>query len=162
MYVAYRIAKTRYSTSHELMFSGLGAALYGGRWNSRGNKMVYASESRALATLEISVHLKNTSVLESYSVCDISIPEELCEEVGSDNLPRGWDEMVINPAAAQAWGDLWLEVGETPAVRVPSVVVPLEWNFLLNPDHDNFPGIQLGRIQPHPIDHRIKGNPPVA
>ena len=157
--VAYRIAKTRYSGSHEDLFSGIGAAIHAGRWNSKGHHMVYASDSCALATLEIAVHLKNTAVLGAYSVCQIRIPEGLCEEVTAQELPDGWDELVVNPLAAQAWGDLWLEVGATPAVKVPSVVLPMEWNFLLNPGHDQFPDIELGMIEPHAFDARIKGNP---
>jgi RES domain-containing protein len=131
--IAYRIAKTKDSGSHEEMFSGIGAAIHGGRWNSKGHHMVYASDSCALATLEIAVHLKNTAVLAAYSVCQIVIPEGWCEEVTVDELPDGWDELVVNPLAAQSWGDLWLEVGATPAVKVPSVVMPAEWSVLLNP-----------------------------
>ena len=120
--------------------------------------MVYASDSCALATLEIAVHLKNTAVLESYSVCQIVIPEGWCEEVTVDELPDGWDELGVNPLGAQSWGDLWLEVGATPAVKVPSVVMPTEWNVLLNPGHDQFLELELGIIEPHPFDARIKGN----
>ena len=157
--IAYRIAKTRYSGSHEEMFSGIGAAIYGGRWNSIGHHMVYASDSCALAALEIAVHLKNTAVLAAYSVCQILIPESLCEEVTAQELPDGWNELVVNPLAAQSWGDLWLDVGSTPAVKVPSVVSQTEWNLLLNPGHDRFPEIELGIIEPHAFDARIKGNP---
>ena len=159
MEVAYRIAKAKFSGSHEEMFSGIGAAMHGGRWNTTGNNMVYASESRALATLEISLHLKNTTILGIYSVCQVVIPEGLCEEVTADDLPGGWDEMVINPLAAQSWGDIWLDFGATPVVKVPSVVMPSEWNYLLNPEHDQFADIELGIIGPHPFDRRIKGNP---
>lgn len=156
---AYRIAKAQYSSSQDLMVSGVGASMNGGRWNSRGNKLVYASDSRALATLEILVNLKNASILGAYSICEISIPDELCEEVGPEELPAGWDDMVVNPAEAQAWGDLWLDEGLTPAVKVPSVVVPMEWNFLLNPGHESFPLIQLGEISGFPMDSRIRSGP---
>ena len=159
MAIAYRIAKTRFSSSQEELFSGVGAAMHGGRWNTKGSYMVYASESRALATLEISVHLKNTSTLAAYSVSQILIPDALCEEVTADDLPDGWDEMVVNPLAAQAWGDIWLDFGATPAVKVPSVIMPTEWNFLLNPEHDQFADIELGVIVSHPFDTRIKGRP---
>lgn len=159
MDIAHRIAKTRFSGSHEEMFSGIGAAMYGGRWNSKGTHMVYASDSRALATLEISVHLKNTATLKAYSVCQIMIPDGLCEEVTAKDLPDGWDEMIVNPLVAQSWGDIWLDLGVTPAVKVPSVVMPTEWNYLLNPEHPQFPEIDLGDIKPHPFDYRIKGNP---
>lgn len=121
--------------------------------------MVYASDSGALATLEIAVHLKNTVVLQAYSACQILIPDGLCEEVTADELPHGWDELVVNPLAAQSWGDLWLEVGATPAVKVPSVILLTEWNVLLNPGHAQFKDIELGMIEPHAFDPRVKGNP---
>ncbi len=157
--VAYRIAKTRFSTTHDEMFSGVGAAINAGRWNSKGSHMVYASESRALATLEVAVHLNNGEVLTSYSVCAITIPDDYYEEVGPADLPADWDERVVNPLSAQSWGDLWLEFGEHPAVAVPSVLIPNEWNFLLNPEHEHFAELKLGDITPYPFDPRIKGNP---
>jgi len=141
------------------MFSGIGAAMHGGRWNTKGHHMVYASQSRALATLEISVHLKNTAALQAYSVCQILIPEGYCEEVTEADLPVGWDELVVNPLVAQSWGNAWLALGVTPVVKVPSVVLPTEWNYLLNPEHDQFSAIELGVIEAHPFDRRIKGNP---
>ena len=121
--------------------------------------MVYASQSRALATLEVAVHLNNTAVLESYSVCEITIPDGYYEEIGPPDLPAGWDERVVNPLAAQSWGDLWLALGEYPAVAVPSVLIPSEWNFLLNPEHEDFGELEMSAIEPHSFDPRIKGNP---
>jgi RES domain-containing protein len=121
--------------------------------------MVVASDSCALATLETAVHLNNTAVLAAYSVCQIVIPEGLCEEVTEQELPDGWDELVVNPLAAQSWGDLWLDVGATPAVKVPSVIVRTQWNVLLNPGHDQFHDIELGMIESLGFDARIKGNP---
>ncbi|MEM8561047.1 MAG: RES family NAD+ phosphorylase [Pseudomonadota bacterium] len=157
MMLACRICKTKYSGSHEEMFSGAGAASHGGRWNSKGRPMVYASESRALATLELIVHLKHEPALEAYSVCEITIPDNLCETVEMEDLPAGWNEHVLNPLIAQSWGDLWLATGVTPAVRVPSVVIPPENNVLLNPNHDAFAQLDFGPIEPHAFDPRING-----
>ena len=128
--VVYRIAKTRFSTTHDEMFSGVGAAINAGRWNSKGSHMVYASESRALATLEVAVHLNNAEVLASYSVCAITIPDDYYEEVGPADLPADWDERVVNPLAAQSWGE-----------------------------HEHIAELKLGDITPYPFDPRIKGNP---
>lgn len=159
MEIAYRIAKTQYCGSHDEMFSGTGAAINGGRWNSRGVSMVYASENRSLAALEISVHLNNANALESYSICQISIPDGCYIEAGSGDLPNGWNEMVINPLVAQAWGDLWVSGAASPVVKVPSVVQTQECNYLINPDHPDFAALALGPIAPYTMDPRIKGNP---
>lgn len=159
MEIAFRIAKSRFARTMDEMLSGVGAALYGGRWNSRGVHMVYASQSASLAALEIAVHLNNTAVLEAYSVCRLEIPDALCESVGVEDLPDGWDEMVVNPLEAQAWGDLWIASGATPVVKVPSVILRSEWNFLLNPKHEDFGKVIVGEIHSFNYDRRIKGNP---
>lgn len=159
MEIAFRIAKSRFARTVDEMFSGIGAALFGGRWNTRGVHMVYASQSQSLAALEIAVHLNNTAVLAAYSVCSLQIPDNLCESVGVEDLPGGWDEMVVNPLEAQSWGDLWIASGATPVVKVPSVVMPSEWNFLVNPKHEDFGQLAFGKIQSFRYDQRIKGNP---
>jgi len=158
MEYAFRVAKMRFSRTVDEMFSGIGAAMHGGRWNTKGVHMVYASQSASLAALEIAVHLNNTAVLAAYSVCRLQIPDAFCETVEAADLPDGWDEMVVNPFAAQSWGDLWIASGATPVVKVPSVVMPSEYNFLLNPKHEDFGRITFGKIQALRYDPRIKGN----
>jgi RES domain-containing protein len=71
---AWRIIKTRYSAD---AFSGEGARLYGGRWNSSGIAMVYTAGSKSLATLELLVHVENTSVLPSFSICPVDFDDSL-------------------------------------------------------------------------------------
>lgn len=159
MEIAFRIAKSRFCRSVEEMFSGAGAALHGGRWNSTGMHMVYASQSCSLAALEIAVHLNNTAALDAYSVCRLQVPSAYCETVDAVDLPQGWDEMSVNPLVAQAWGDLWLANGVTPVVKLPSVVMPNEYNFLLNPRHEDFRQVTFGAIERLRFDPRIKGNP---
>lgn len=151
---AWRIARSSRSTSISDMFSGNGAAVNGGRWNSIGKQMVYAADSRALAALEVVVHLDNTALLGSYNICEVLIQDVLCEEASIAELPNDWSELT-HSAATQAWGDAWLDQGSTPAVKVPSVIVPDEWNFLLNPRHDKFPDIEFGEITPFQLDSRI-------
>lgn len=157
---AYRIARAEHAQSHDVFCSGLGAALHGGRWNSRGHRMVYASDSRALATLELVVHLNTEAILAAYRVCEITIPENLCETVTAADLPEGWDALQVNPLAAQSWGDLWLQFGKTPAVRVPSVIQPREYNVLMNPGHTRFGEIRWGDIESLLIDPRITSGKP--
>ena len=140
------------------MFSGVGAAKSDvGRWNSMGGRMVYASDSRALAVLELVVHLDNTELMEDYSCCMLSIPSRLCEKVSAKDLPIGWDALAVNSQVVQPWGDKWLKNGRTPVLKVPSVIVRQEWNYLVNPRHKDFMDIRLGKIEPFRIDSRIKG-----
>ena len=90
------------------MFSGKGAEDGGSRWNSNGKRMVHASDSRALAVLELVVHLDNTELMEDYSCCKLVIPSRLCEKFDAEDLPDGWDALAVNPMVSQSWGDDWL------------------------------------------------------
>ena len=158
--IAWRVARTEFSGSHADMFSGEGAAKSDdGRWNSEGKRVVHASDSRALALLELVVHLKKTEPMGNYSCCKLSIPSRLCERFDVEDLPDGWDAPAVNPMVSQLWGDDWLSYGRTPVAKVPSVIVRQEWNFLVNPGHKDFKYIYigLGEIEPFSIDSRIKG-----
>jgi RES domain-containing protein len=104
---------------------GEGARIYGGRWNSPGQPLVYAASTAALAVLEVRVHL--------------DLPPELLPDdyvlvtIDLNDLPV--EEVVRTPAAPQAFGDAWIRDQRTPILRVPSVIVPESPNLLLNPAH---------------------------
>lgn len=156
MATAFRIAKKKYSPTTAAMLSGRGALIYGGRWNSPGHPIVYASASLALATLEITVHLKSTAPLPEYKALELEIPDELIVTANPADLPVGWNDKSMNPIAAQAWGDAWFDSGMSAVAAVPSVVIPGEFNYLINPEHDEFKRIKRGRMKHHPYDSRIK------
>jgi RES domain-containing protein len=148
---AWRIVKTRYQ---DHAFTGEGARLYGGRWTSPGVRAVYASSSLSLATLEILVHLQSSGPLVSYSVCTVDFSEALLEELDVRALPKNWREYPA-PVELQRLGDGWIR-GETSAVlKVPSVVVPGEHNYLFNPAHPDFPGLRFSRPEPFDMDPRL-------
>lgn len=131
-------------------FDGMGAKLYGGRWNSRGVPVVYAADSPALAALEILVHLRRSELLGRYALLSVEMAEPGIMLLAEPALPADWRRQAP-PASTQAVGDAWALGGESMALAVPSVLVPIHSNYLLNPAHPQF-GELLGTLREEPFD----------
>lgn len=147
---AWRIVKSRHI---DTAFSGDGSEKYGGRWNSPGRRVVYASSSQSLAALETHVHL-NPAIPLDYVIFRIRFPASLAARITLPDLPPGWREEPP-PPACQAIGDRWIATARHAILRVPSALVPDETNFLLNPAHPDFPKIEIGTPQPFRFDPRL-------
>ena len=154
---AFRIAKRKFSRNKGMMLSGRGALLYGGRWNSPGRAVVYTSQSLSLATLEVAVHLNAADKIRAYRSMALDIPNELVLPMNPADLPADWDAMHIEAKAAQSWGDACFDNQISAVLEVPSVVIPSESNYLINPEHPDFNRIKRGPIERHYLDGRIKG-----
>lgn len=138
---AWRIVAPRWADS---AFSGEGARKYGGRWNSPGRAVVYLAGSRALAALEMLVHLTTPdSRAKPYVLREARIPREWIADPGK----RGED-----PVTA---GDRWLASRRSLALRVPSVLIPEEPNYLLNPAHPEFRRVRFGAATEFRFDPRM-------
>ena len=133
MIIAWRLTHARYK--NEAM-SGNGGLFAPGRWHSQGRRVVYSSDSLALATLELFVNLQIKRQLAHYVKSRIEIPKGLVENLEASTLyaflaaPEAFD--------GRGYGDAWLDEKRSCVLRVPSRVVPQEWNYLLNPLHPNF------------------------
>ena len=147
----WRLTKARYATT---AFDGEGARLYGGRWNSPGRAVVYLAGSLALAALEILVHVKSQRELEGYVKIRVEAPGDSVSEVGT--LPPNWQQGRA-PDETRAVGDTWLAARETLLLRVPSVIISEEHNYLLNPRHSSFSEITIGGAEPFSFDPRLRG-----
>lgn len=134
MITLYRIVKSKWTST---AFNGDGARLYGGRWNNVGNSAVYVTGSESLAILEVLVHLKNTKLLDEYVLFSMEIDEADILMLDDENLPSNWNEEPA-PAETAEIGDQWLKGGSSLALSLPSVIVPRERNYLLNPKHEKF------------------------
>jgi RES domain-containing protein len=132
--LAYRLIKKKWL---DLAFDGEGARLYGGRWNSKGQPCVYLAASESLAMLEVMVHLEDYSLLRHYSLLEIPLPEASILHLPAKNLPADWRDEPAPPSTA-GLGDGWLQSVQSLALAVPSVIVPRELNYLLNPSHPDF------------------------
>jgi RES domain-containing protein len=149
----WRIVQERYSKE---AFTGEGARLYGGRWNSAGHAAVYAAGSRSLAVLEMLVHLDGPQLLSSYLLYEAEFPESLVTEMNVGDLPRDWRDDPA-PRSTQAIGDAWIRGGASVVLRVPSVLIPEEHNYLLNPRHAEFGRIRVSGGERFAFDARLTG-----
>lgn len=148
---AWRIVKRRLART---AFSGEGAKRYGGRWNSSGVAIVYAAESQSLAALEILVHLDCAELLRDYVAIPVSFDSKLVTAVDVSSLPRDW-RTYPPPTRVREIGDGWVASGKSVVLQVPSVVVPSEMNFLLNPLHRDFEKLKIERPAQFTFDPRL-------
>jgi RES domain-containing protein len=145
---AYRLAKVQYTA-----LDGEGARLYGGRWNSEGVAMVYLSSSAALAALEYLVHLEPGMLPRDLVLLTVEIPDDIEPNVMDPLLPD-WNQYPA-PNGCQAAGDEWVRSAQSTVILVPSVVVPMENNILLNPAHPDNQRIKIVETTPFPMDARF-------
>ena len=135
-------------------FTGEGARLYGGRWGEAGVPLVYTSAHLSLSVLEVLVQLVDYADLEDYVAVPALIDEALIETIAPEDLPEGWRSLPPS-RATRAWGSQWAREERSAVLRVPSVVVPEEANYVLNPRHRDFGAIEVGEARPLEIDPRL-------
>ncbi len=135
-------------------FSGEGARLYGGRWNSQGVRVVYTSTSLALAAIETFVNLEPNLQPDDLVSIECELPDDIeMERLGPDHLPRHW--YATGNESLRRFGDSWVRAGSTVALWVPSAAIRGEWNVLLNPAHPLFAKIRSYEAQPFEFDVRM-------
>lgn len=135
-------------------FSGEGALNFGGRWNNKGTAIVYCSGNLSLAALEMLVHLESVQILNTYlSIC-VEFDESLILELSTKNLPTDWREDPI-PISTMNVGDAWVDEAKSAVLKVPSVVVPGESNYLLNPLHSDFDKLKVSKAEVFEFDKRL-------
>jgi RES domain-containing protein len=148
----WRISKRKYAAT---AFNGEGARRFGGRWNSRGKSVVYTSGTLSLAALETFVHMEieDASNMFAYIRADLSENIQI-ERIDISQLPRNWRNIPA-PTSLAAMGDKWFDSGNTAVLAVPSAVIPVENNYLINPLHQDFSRIQINSPQPFELDPRM-------
>jgi RES domain-containing protein len=134
-------------------FIGEGSKVYGGRWNSPGSAVIYASQYKSLAALETLVHL-DPIPLAIFKAFSFEFPDSLIEALSVADLPKDWRAEPV-PHATQQLGDTWLAEARSAVLAVPSVIVPEELNYLLNPAHADFPKITVRKPQDFVFDPRL-------
>jgi RES domain-containing protein len=144
--------------------TGAGAHKFGGRWNSPGRQVVYASGNLTLAMLELLVHVDDAEAFRALAHVyhEIVFPRGAVAVLEEGNLPRGWNARPATPAS-QVVGDEWLERQESPILAVPSVIVPPEvrydplyMTYLVNPNHPEFKSaVSVGDIHELTWDVRL-------
>ena len=147
----FRITKSAYAKD----LTGTGAKLHGGRWNSKGIPIVYTSETRALATLELLAHIPYPSVPNDFVLITMEIPDQLTfQSISTELLPHNWFAFP-HSESTRSIGNKWFNSGESVLLRVPSAIIKDEHNFLLNPMHPDFKFVNIVEKEPFEMDKRI-------
>lgn len=149
--IVFRLTKGKYA----LDLSGMGASIFGYRWNSKGIKALYTASSRALAMAEVLVHLPMGFLPEGYRMLEIEIPDPtFIEEIDISSLDEGWNDFPHRPETKEV-GDEFLRKNEHPVLKVPSALVKGDFNYLINPNHPDAKKITVNRVSDFPFDRRI-------
>ncbi|MEJ7779370.1 MAG: RES family NAD+ phosphorylase [Daejeonella sp.] len=147
--LVFRIGLAKYATG--LIASGMAA-----RWNSNDMKVIYTSSSRSLACLENVVHRSQLGLSGNFSVLTIEIPDGT-RILNQDlkELPENWNTFELMHIT-QNIGDKWINDNKALTFRVPSSIIPSEFNYLINPAHADFSKIRHLKTEPFVFDDRIK------
>jgi len=146
---AYRIANSRHIDD----LTGEGAYLFGGRWNSEGVRMLYASESSSLSILEVLVYVTNKT-FATKQILELELPTNSYREISVSDLKVGWDALPSSDYTKKI-GDAWIKSMESLLLIVPSVVNHRERNILINPLHPLFSEVRVVGKEEFSFDRRL-------
>jgi RES domain-containing protein len=150
--VAWRLVRQRHAATS---FSGEGARIFEGRWNSAGVPVVYCSENLALAALEILVHVQPMAISTPFHAFRVILHDSFVNQIQIEKLPKGWN---LQPptAVSKKVGDEWVKSRRSVALALPSVLVPLEKTYLLNPKHPQFGKLRIEDLGIFRLDPRLR------
>jgi RES domain-containing protein len=151
----YRIT----SCDHVNDLSGKGAFKYGGRWNSKGTRILYTAENMALSMLEALAHITMVNQKRDYCRIVLDMVAEKpystwMDELMTDQLPADWRNSP-GPDLLKSFGDAFIAEGKMLALKVPSVLAPDSYNYLLNPHHEMFSLIKIVKSEQVKFDQRM-------
>ena len=149
--LVYRLGKTKFAND----ISGEGARLFGGRWNHKGTPCLYTAESRALAVLEYTVNVHIDDVPRALSMTVLQLPEQRLLRLSPNNLPGDWFHSPA-PASTKDFGTELLKKSEYLVIQIPSVIIPEEYNYLVNPLHKDIHQVKVLSVHDFVYDVRIK------
>lgn len=151
---AWRVIKKKHRRS---AFKGDGARIYGGRWNPAGTSVVYTAESLSLATLEIVVHLEREELLYAHFLkIPIIFDSSQVTALNRSTLPKDWNRLPPSEST-QKIGYKWISQSKFAVLKVPSTIIMEEYNYLINPSHQDFSRMKIGKSQRFTFDPRISG-----
>ncbi|MDO1451714.1 RES family NAD+ phosphorylase [Rhodocytophaga aerolata] len=144
----FRITKAKFAD--QLYASGVE-----GRWNQRGEEVIYTASSRSLACLENLAHKGGRGGIETFRTMVIYVPDRLAvQHINLRNLQTGWNQITLHKQCQQIGSD-WYVAKDTPVLKVPSAVIPDEFNYVLNARHPEFKEIKLIAVLPFAFDKRL-------
>lgn len=136
--------------------SGLGAKKLGGRWNSPGNSVLYCGGSISLCALELACNSGGLATIKQMQLCCIKLDEKaLIESIHLQDLPEDW-QLYPAPESTKSIGNKWVQSYSSLVLKVPSCIVPREFNYLINPLHPKFTKqVAINWIEPFNLDPRL-------
>lgn len=136
------------------IWDGEGSFRRGARWSPPGVRVIYCAESRALAALEVLVHVEEVGdfIAQDWVIAPVTIPANTVEQ--PQKFPHDWRVYPYSPIT-QNFGAEWIQASRSAVLRVPSAVVMGEFNYLLNPQHPDFAKLQLGKPGAFQFDPRL-------
>lgn len=156
--ILYRIQTDSY---RDTILDGIGAQLWGGRWNAKGRPMVYTATTPELCLLEFMVHLEGTQLadLPPLILCEIAVPDRSISFLDTDELPSGWNDPHVTPPGLAVFAEAQFREHRTLGLGIPSAVIPLSpsRNVLLDPLHPLREECRTVSIVPYPVDPRLPG-----
>jgi RES domain-containing protein len=147
----YHLGITKFANQ----LTGEGAKLHGGRWNLIGSPCIYTSETKALCVLEYAVNVQLEELPASLSITVYSLPDKSWKQFAENELPENWTQIPVSQETKE-WGSYHLKQAKYLALKLPSVVIPSEFNFILNPLHADFKKMKVKGVHPFSFDKRIK------
>ncbi|MGE9315070.1 RES family NAD+ phosphorylase [Niabella sp. CJ426] len=145
----YRISKCKYIDD----LSGTGSSRFPGRWHNKGTYILYTAASPSLAMLESVVHITTLPKIELCMTC-LEIPDGSITELSGTQLPENWFTSPP-PDHLKYIGDQFIQAGNYLALKIPSAVMPEEFNILLNPAHPLFRKIKVIYTRQLRVDERL-------
>jgi RES domain-containing protein len=132
--------------------SGVGGLRAGGRWHSKGRKIVYLADHPSSALLEMLVHMDRDLIPATYQLLRVVVPDAIAIENADAELPSNWRSQML---ASREIGDRWLDRSSSALLQVPSAISAKGNNYLLNPQHPDAAKISLAEIIKAPFDPRL-------
>ena len=149
--IVYRVSSSKYADD----LTGEGARLHGGRWNHKLTPCLYTAATRALAILEYSVNVNIDDIPRALSIASIEIPDTGILIPEQSQLPGDWQQAPA-PSSTKDLGTALLKQNQYLTIRIPSVVIPEEYNYLINPLHPEMRKVHIVEIKDCVYDLRIK------
>lgn len=147
----YRIAKSQYIND----LTGIGAKTVGGRWNFKGIAVLYSSSSISLSMLECLAHFPMAFAPKDMAIATINIPEDCkIKEIKLSDLPSNW-RAIPSPKRLKEIGYHWVKEQKALVLKVPSIIVPQEYNYIINPFHKDSKAITLKSVNDFSFDERV-------
>lgn len=148
--ITFRLTSKKYLND----ISGKGAELHGGRWNSKGIRILYTSANIALCTAEVAVHLPLGILPENYILQHIEFPSKKVKVLNESDLPKNWNKFPYD-SKSRIIGDQFIDNNKFLILKLPSAVVPGEYNYLINPFHNLFKEVKLIKTEDYDFDKRL-------